>query len=114
MLKRCNCFRPPWNITCGKRFRIGPSMNKAHRNKKGTWLAVFLMMAAPAVVWGAAGQQHVDTFYTTHTPHIILTNPTGTVVVKGWDRPQVYAVYIIASPRVEIDTEQVPSQGEAE
>ena len=89
-------------------------MNKAHRNKKGTWLAVFLMMAAPAVVWGAAGQQHVDTFYTTHTPHIILTNPTGTVVVKGWDRPQVYAVYIIASPRVEIDTEQVPSQGEAE
>lgn len=83
------------------------------RHKRSALLA-FLMVIGFAATLTAGPLQRTATFYTTRTPHIILTNLTGTVVIRGWDRPQVYAVYLIGSPRIEIDTEQVPLQGEAE
>lgn len=69
------------------------------------------MMPAAAL---ASGQfQRKTTFYTTRTPRISVTNLDGSIVIRGWDRPQVYAVYLMASPHIEIDTEQVPAEGEA-
>lgn len=76
------------------------------------WL-VLLVAIAPAAAWGSGPFQRSTRFYTSHHPRVSVTNVNGTVIIKGWDRPQVYAVYLIASPRIEIDTEQVPAQGEA-
>ncbi|MGH9345107.1 MAG: DUF4097 family beta strand repeat-containing protein [Terriglobia bacterium] len=86
-------------------------MNSGH---KQTFLLVFLMLIGSAGAWSAGPPQQENTFYTTRTPRISLTNVNGTVIIRGWDRPQVYAVYLLGSPRIEIDTEQVPSQGEAD
>ncbi|MGH9397525.1 MAG: DUF4097 family beta strand repeat-containing protein [Terriglobia bacterium] len=88
-------------------------MIKRLNNKRNLWL-ILLVAMAPAGAYGSGPFQRTTTFYTTRTPRISVTNLTGTVVIRGWDRPQVSAVYVIASPRIEIDTEQVPSQGEAE
>lgn len=82
-------------------------------NHKQAFLLVCLALLVPAGAW-CAGQQHEATFYTTRSPRISLTNVNGTVIIRGWDRPQVYAVYLLGSPRIEIDAEQVPSQGEAD
>ncbi len=89
-------------------------MIKMNSGNKPTFLLVFLMLVGPAGVWSASPLQRETTFYTTRSPRISLTNVAGTIIIRGWDRPQVYAVYIMGSPRIEIDTEQVPSQGEAD
>lgn len=87
-------------------------MMRTRRTTRNLWL-ILLVAVAPAAAWGSGPFQRSTTFYTSRNPRISVTNLNGTIVVKGWERPQVYAVYLIASPRVEIDTEQVPSQGEA-
>jgi DUF4097 and DUF4098 domain-containing protein YvlB len=90
------------------------SMMKTNLRNSRTLILLSLMVIAPAGAWSTGPLQQKSLFYTTRTPRVTLTNLTGAVVIKGWDRPQVYAVYVIASPRIEIDTEHVPSQGEAE
>ncbi len=77
------------------------------------WLAVFLMLLTPAGLL-AGGQQQSNTFYTSRTPHISVTNLTGTVIIQGWERPQIHAIYVLASPRIEVDKESMPPNGEAE
>lgn len=79
-----------------------------------TCLLICLMLLGPAGAWSSGPPQQENTFYTTRSPRISLTNVNGTVIIRGWDRPQVYAVYMLGSPRIEIDTEQVPAQGEAD
>lgn len=88
-------------------------MIKAHLSNRTSFWIIFLAVA-PAVAFGSGPYQRTTTFYTTRAPRISITNLNGAVVIRGWDRPQVDAVYIIASPHIEIDTEQVPSHGEAE
>jgi hypothetical protein len=39
---------------------------------------------------------------------------TGQVAVRGWDKPQVHAVYTVVSPHVEVDAEVLPGSGPAE
>lgn len=90
------------------------TMIKAHLIRKSNLCLILLVAMAPAVAMASGPFQRTTTFYTTRTPRISITNLTGTVVIRGWDRPQVEAVYVIASPHIEIDTEQVPPQGEAE
>lgn len=75
---------------------------------------VFLAFLAPAGAWCAGPIEQTSTFYTVSAPRISVTNLTGAVVIRGWDKPQVHAVYILASPRIEVDTEKVPSKGDAE
>ncbi|MGH9449232.1 MAG: DUF4097 family beta strand repeat-containing protein [Terriglobia bacterium] len=89
-------------------------MIKAHLSSKGSLCLILLVAVAPAAALASGPFQRTATFYTTRAPRISVTNLTGTVIIRGWDRPQVDAIYGIASPHIEIDTEQVPSQGEAE
>lgn len=89
-------------------------MMKTNSGRKQTYLLIALMLVGPGAMWSAGPPQHETTFYTTRSPRVSLTNVNGTVIIRGWDRPQVYAVYVLGSPRIEIDTEQVPSQGEAD
>lgn len=36
------------------------------------------------------------------------------MIVRGWDRPRVHAVCLTASPKVEVDCDQMPDSGEVE
>ncbi len=81
-------------------------------NKTRTGLSLVLL---PLGALLAAGQARLEkTFDTTSNPRISLTNLTGQVVIKGWDRAQVHALATTSSPRVEVDTEALPATGRAE
>jgi len=41
-------------------------------------------------------------------PRVTLTNMTGQVLVRGWDKAQVHLVYSVVSPHVEVDAEVAP------
>jgi len=51
---------------------------------------------------------------TTATPRVSISNLAGKVMVRGWNRLQVHVAYTIVSPKVAVDTEQVPSKGPAQ
>lgn len=59
---------------------------------------------------GVAGSLE-KTFETSRFPRISVTNLSGRVMVRGWDKAQVHAVYSTVSPRVEVDTEVLPHTG---
>ena len=77
----------------------------------GKTVALLLMPAA--ILLGAEGCQE-KTVETNRNPRISISNLTGHVVVRGWDKSQVHAVYTVFSPRVEVDTEVLPSSGPAD
>jgi len=90
------------------------SMTRKNTNVERWWLAVFLAIFAPAAVLAGGPPQQSDTFYTSRTPHISVTNLRGTVIIQGWEKPQVHAIYVIASPRIEVDKDKTPPAGQAE
>ncbi len=85
-----------------------------NRAAGGGWLVVFLMLLTPAGVLAGGPQQQSDIFYTSRTPHISVTNLRGTVIIQGWERPQIHAIYVLASPRIEVDKEKMPPRGQAD
>jgi len=62
----------------------------------------------------AAADRVEKTFDTTPNPRISVSNLGGKVVVKGWDKGQVHAVYTTSSPRIQVETEVMPATGQAE
>ncbi|MGH9354644.1 MAG: DUF4097 family beta strand repeat-containing protein [Terriglobia bacterium] len=88
-------------------------MARRNTNFEYGWAAVLLVLLVSVAAW-AGGPPQSDTFYTSRTPHISITNLRGTVIIDGWEKPQVHAIYVIASPRVEIDKEKIPSRGQTE
>jgi hypothetical protein len=67
-----------------------------------------------ALLW-AAGEGRIEkTFDTTREPRISLNNLKGNILVRGWDKAQVHVVYTVASPRLEVDSEFLPSTGPAD
>jgi putative adhesin len=78
------------------------------------WGSIFLLALPLAVMQAANMARQEKTFDTTSDPHISLSNFMGHVVVKGWDRPQVHAIYSTSSPQTVIDMDQLPENGPAE
>ena len=78
------------------------------------WGGISLLALPLAVTQAANMARQEKTFDTTSDPHINLSNFMGHVVVKGWDRPQVHAVYGTGSPQTLIDIDQLPEKGPAE
>jgi len=60
---------------------------------------------------GARVEKTIDA---TIAPRISLTNLTGHVVVKGWDKLQIHLVSTTSSPRVDVEMETMPAKGPAE
>jgi hypothetical protein len=57
----------------------------------------------------AADNKRIEkSFEATPNPRVTLTNITGQVLVRGWDKAQVHVVYSVVSPRVEVDIEVMP------
>jgi hypothetical protein len=78
------------------------------------WGSLSLLVLPLAIVQAANLARQEKTFDTTSNPHIGLSNFMGHVVVKGWDKPQVHAVYGTGSPQTIIDIDQLPAKGPAE
>lgn len=77
--------------------------------------AVGVLLLIPAGLLMAQGPgQSEKTISTTATPRVSISNLAGKVTVRGWDRLQVHVAYTIASPKIAVDTEQVPTQGPAD
>ena len=68
-------------------------------------------LLSAAAIWAAEGGGIEKTFDTTRQPRISLSNLKGVVLVRGWDRAQVHVAYTVASPRVEVDSEILPTDG---
>lgn len=81
---------------------------------KRSWKRLWLAFVPAALLLAAAPSNLEKTFETTLMPRISLSNLTGQVVVKSWDRPQVHATCTASSPRVEIDAEAMPPHRPAE
>lgn len=79
----------------------------------GQGLAVFVLVLS-GTLRAAEGNRSEKTFEAQPNPRITLTNMTGQILVRGWDKAQVHATYNLLSPRVEVDVEAVPSSGPAD
>lgn len=84
-----------------------------------TWIGkrciLALLLVPAAVLMGAGNEGRVDKLYEcSHTPRISISNLAGQIVIRGWDKDQVHAIYTPSSPRVEVDTELLPATGPAE
>ncbi len=84
------------------------------RKGKGIARVGILLLIPTGLLMAASPAQVEKTIVTTVAPRISISNMAGTIVVKGWDRSQVYINYTPSSTEVAVDTMQLPSQGPAE
>jgi hypothetical protein len=82
-------------------------MKKRGVTPYGQGLVLYLLVLSGTLL-AADSQRSEKTFEATPSPRITLTNMTGQVLVRGWDKAQVHVVYSIVSPHVEVDTEVIP------
>lgn len=78
---------------------------------------ILLLLGVPVGALVAANPQRVEktlTFQTAATPRITLSNLSGQVRVRGWDKAQVRAVCATASPKVTIEADPMPATGDAD
>ena len=77
--------------------------------------AVGVLLLVPAgLLMAQSPAKSEKNIVTTAAPRVSISNLAGKVMVRGWDRLQVHVTYAIASPKVAVDTEQVPLKGPAE
>ena len=89
--------------------------NQTRRNRPGLWsLSLLIVPLGIAVAATPARVEKTMVFHTSPNPRISLSNLSGQVVVRGWDKPQVRALCSTASPRVMIDAEPMPATGAAD
>jgi hypothetical protein len=72
----------------------------------------FLVLSAPLVA--AEGNRSEKTVEASPNPRVTVTNMTGQILVRGWEKARVHVVYSVMSPHVDVDTEVVPSNGPAD
>lgn len=80
------------------------------------YLQMPLVLLIPTgALLGASGARVEKDFRAVPNCRIRITNPAGgTIVVRGWDKPEVHAVCLTNSPKVEIDSDPTPANDEAE
>lgn len=79
----------------------------------GVQAAIVVLLIPTGLLMGASHGQTEKDIVTTSSPRISISNLAGKVMVKGWDRLQVHVVYTVVSPKVAVDTEQIPVHGPA-
>jgi DUF4097 and DUF4098 domain-containing protein YvlB len=79
----------------------------------GQGLVLYLLVLSGTLV-AAEGNRSEKTFEAATNPRITVTNMTGQILVRGWDKAQVHVVYSVMSPHVEVDTEVIPPNGPAD
>lgn len=72
-----------------------------------------LLLIPAGLLMAAEPKPTAKTITTTVRPRVTISNLAGKVVVRGWDRSQVYVEYSVSSPKVAVDTDQIPGHGPA-
>jgi DUF4097 and DUF4098 domain-containing protein YvlB len=79
-----------------------------------SWRLLVVGLFCASTLW-AAGEGRVEkTFDSTREPRISLSNMSGHVLVRGWDKAAVHLVYTLSSPRIEVDSEILPEGAPAD
>jgi hypothetical protein len=73
----------------------------------GQGLVLYLLVFSGTLV-AAEGNRFEKTFEAALNPRITITNMTGQILVRGWDKARVHVIYTVMSPHVEVDTEVIP------
>ena len=76
-------------------------------------MGALLLIPSGLLMAQSTGRTEKD-IATTTTPRVSISNLAGNIQVKGWDRLSVHVTYTIATPRVAVDTVQIPSRGPAD
>lgn len=76
-------------------------------------VGVLLLIPSGLLIAQGSGQSE-KTISTTASPRVSISNLAGKVMVRGWDRSQVHVTYTITSPKIAVDTEQIPLRGPAD
>jgi Toastrack DUF4097 len=87
---------------------------KDGRMNRGVRAASVLLLIPAGLLMAAGPGQTEKSIATTASPRVSISNLAGKVMVKGWDRLQVHVVYTVVSPKVVVDTEQIPMHGPAQ
>ena len=87
--------------------RVAPSLKKS-------WKILIAFLVPAAVAWAAGNARLEKTYETNGNPRVSISNLSGHVVVRGWDKSQVHVAYTVGSPHVEVDTEVLPPTGPAD
>ena len=74
----------------------------------------FCSLALPGLMVAAEGNRVEKTFEAAPNPRVTVSNARGQIVIRGWDKQQVHIVCAVMSPRVEVDSEVIPSSGPAD
>ncbi|HKT12311.1 MAG TPA: hypothetical protein VJW77_10850 [Terriglobia bacterium] len=87
-----------------KRVRVGSGVRA---------VGALLLIPTGLLIAQGPGQTEKN-IVSTVAPRVSISNLAGKVMVRGWDRLQVHVAYASVSPKVGVDTEQVPSKGPAD
>jgi len=79
----------------------------------GQGLVLYFLVLSGTLL-AAEGNRSERIFEAIPNPRITVTNMTGQILVRGWDKAQVHVAYSVMSPHVEVDTEVVPPNGPAD
>ena len=78
-------------------------------------LILLALLVIPLGLWAAEEPGRVEkTLDTTPNPRVSVSNLRGNVVVKGWDKSQVHALFTATSSKVGVDIEPTPPKGQVE
>jgi hypothetical protein len=76
---------------------------------------LLVSLVIPFGLWAAEEPGRVEkTLDTTPNPRVSVSNVRGNVVVRGWDKSQVHALFTATSPKVGVDVEPMPPKGQAD
>lgn len=76
-------------------------------------VGALLLIPAGLLLAQVPGQKESSIATTSH-PRVTISNMGGKVTVEGWDRQQVHVSYRVMTPKVAVNTVQLPSNGLAD
>lgn len=77
------------------------------------WRFLYLLMLPSGFLLAQGPLQLEKTIETTASPSVNLINLSGRVVVHGWNKSAVHAVWQGSSSQLELDTDTMPEKGQA-
>jgi hypothetical protein len=97
------------------RFRVGERMRKPNRETPIALLFTSCFLLLTSCLRAAEEPGRVEkTLDTTPNPRVSVSNLRGNVVVKGWDRSQIHALFTTTSPKLGVDIDPAPPKGQAD
>jgi len=97
------------------RFGVRERMRKPNAETPiASLLTSCFLLLAPCLWAGEEPGRVEKTLETTPNPRVSVSNLRGNVVVKGWDKSQIHALFTTTSSQVGVDIEPTPPKGQVD